>query len=769
MVAPLPAVAVAAPRGVNDRPRRTSVIALAVTLVLGGCFPVASAHAQAAGREHGATTEALSTPSLVQVGRLSGLSLSPDRKHVVVRLDRDNVKRNETDLTWYRVSLKDGRSNAVCDAGQPLWDINGYLDTSVAQWSADGKWIYVRRLERQQVQVWRCSSDGIRREQITHADADVRDFILEGNRTLHVALEGATRDEILEAEGREYDAGVLMDQTTIPGFPIVRSFPHNGRMVSYRTLGPKGAKWGRTPLLGDQPLRFVSMDVQDRAMRPASAEVEKRFEREWSRTGHSPYDPLAREIIASADDHQTVQLISSDGTKSPDAVHPRAGALMEWTDKSTGRTAICTVHVCTDADDISAIGWAAKTNEIVFQTSAFGVAGLHVWDPQANTVATVLSDDVDIGSDRSGAVGACHLAGASSASGEVICLASGPDSPARVIAIHLASGKQRTLFDPNEDLRRGSLGVARKVEIADRWGGRAYGYLILPRSWLDLPQASRPRLPLVITSYSCPGFLTGGSGEDVPEHVLAGLGYAAICIDMSGDIARPGTGFDPRVDGNDRMLDFFEGAISELDKSGIVDPDRVVVSGFSGSASAVTYALFKSRRFTASIITTQGYLDPITCYLASAQGLCRAYNARYWPLPYDGPEGRFAETSPAAHVGKIQTPLLMQLADVEYQGMMQLHSAMLDYDRPVEMYVFPDEYHNKRQPRHRLTVYNRNVDWIEFWLRGRERADGDAKTYARWREMRGRQCQLFLEAPETGKPWYCRSSDSSPEHPAVRG
>lgn len=765
----LTAVAAGPVRRAIDRPNHARAIALAIALVFGACSSSAPAHAQAGERERSAAGQTLGTLDLVQVGRLSGLSLSPDQKHVVFRLDRDNVARNETELTWHRVRLEDGKSNAVCDAGKPLWDINGYLDTSVAQWSADGKWIYVRRLEKQQVQIWRCSADGTRREQITQADADVRDFILEGNRTLHVALEGATRTEILEAEGREYDAGVLMDQTTIPGFPIVRSFPHNGRMATYRTLRPRDAMWDRTPLLGDRPPRFVSIDLVDRALRPASAKVEEQFAEAWLRSGHPQYDPLARDIITSADGLQTVQVISSDGAKFQIPVRPRSGTLMEWTDTSAGRTAICTADICTDADNISPVGWALKAKALVFQTSTFGVAGLHVWDPAANTVATILSEETDIGSDRSGSAGVCYLAGAASASGEVICLASEADSPARVIAVRLSTGKQRVLFDPNEALRHGSLGVAQKVEIADRWGGRAYGYLILPRSWVDLPEGARPRLPLVITSYTCPGFLTGGSGGDVPEHVLAGLGYAAICIDMSGDIARSGAGFNARVDGNDRMLDFFEGALTELDKSGIVDPDRVVVTGFSASASAVTYALFKSRRFTSSIITTQGYLDPITCYLDSAQGRCRAHNAQYWSLPYDGPDGRFSETSPAAHVAEIKTPLLMQLADVEYQGMMQLHAAMLDYDRPVEMYVFPDEYHNKRQPRHRLAVYNRNVDWIEFWLRGSERADGDAKAYARWRGMRDRQCELFTESAIAGKPWYCRDGEIPPGPQGARG
>jgi hypothetical protein len=53
------------------------------------------------------------------------------------------------------------------------------------------------------------------------------------------------------------------------------------------------------------------------------------------------------------------------------------------------------------------------------------------------------------------------------------------------------------------------------------------------------------------------------------------------------------------------------------------------------------------------------------------------------------------------------------------------------------MYVFPYEAHNKFQPRHKLAVYERNVDWFRFWLQGYE--DPNPKKtgqYRIWREMK---------------------------------
>jgi hypothetical protein len=35
----------------------------------------------------------------------------------------------------------------------------------------------------------------------------------------------------------------------------------------------------------------------------------------------------------------------------------------------------------------------------------------------------------------------------------------------------------------------------------------------------------------------------------------------------------------------------------------------------------------------------------------------------------------------------------------------------------VDLYVFPDEHHVKWQPIHRLSIYQRNLDWFGFWLK----------------------------------------------------
>jgi hypothetical protein len=55
----------------------------------------------------------------------------------------------------------------------------------------------------------------------------------------------------------------------------------------------------------------------------------------------------------------------------------------------------------------------------------------------------------------------------------------------------------------------------------------------------------------------------------------------------------------------------------------------------------------------------------------------------------------------------------------------------------ADLFVFPNEPHQKFQPRHKLAVYERNLDWFRFWLEDYEDPTPSKKAqYARWRHMK---------------------------------
>jgi GH15 family glucan-1,4-alpha-glucosidase len=64
----------------------------------------------------------------------------------------------------------------------------------------------------------------------------------------------------------------------------------------------------------------------------------------------------------------------------------------------------------------------------------------------------------------------------------------------------------------------------------------------------------------------------------------------------------------------------------------------------------------------------------------------------------------------------------------------------------ADLYIFPNETHQKFQPRHKAAAYERNLDWFRYWLQGIE-VPGPQKSeqYRRWALMR----QHMLERAES--------------------
>jgi hypothetical protein len=65
------------------------------------------------------------------------------------------------------------------------------------------------------------------------------------------------------------------------------------------------------------------------------------------------------------------------------------------------------------------------------------------------------------------------------------------------------------------------------------------------------------------------------------------------------------------------------------------------------------------------------------------------------------------------------------------------------------MFIYPNELHEKNQPTHRYEIYERNLDWLKFWLKGDEDPNPDkAEQYKRWRELRKLQEKTPAFAPQ---------------------
>jgi dipeptidyl aminopeptidase/acylaminoacyl peptidase len=176
--------------------------------------------------------------------------------------------------------------------------------------------------------------------------------------------------------------------------------------------------------------------------------------------------------------------------------------------------------------------------------------------------------------------------------------------------------------------------------------------------------------------------------------------------------------------------------VKRLSAEGRIDRTRVGMGGLSHGSEVTMWTLAHSDVVSAASVSS-GLVTPTYYLFNSLRDSFRSNLRKFWQLgtPNETPE-RWKEISPAYQFDRIKAPILFQVPEKEYLD-------TLDYAIPLmrrhqaDMYVFPYETHIKYQPRHKLAVYGRNVDWFRFWLQGYEDPSPEkAGQYRIWREMK---------------------------------
>jgi len=388
---------------------------------------------------------------------------------------------------------------------------------------------------------------------------------------------------------------------------------------------------------------------------------------------------------------------------------------------------ICEVEAC--AQGVLGLWWSTA-GELLFlrdwKTYRRGTIELFSWRPGSVPVSRFTTT--------------ASLFGCTMRDGELVCARETATQPRQIVAIAPATGQMRVLFDPNPEAAGLRFGKVERLTARSHDGAQVFGDLVLP-------PAHRPgeRHPLIIVQYSSRGFLRGGTGDEYPVHALAARGYAVLTYQRP----RP-PAYDARAQSLNglqrhnvkdwadrrRVLSGLDALVERAIAGGAVHPDALGITGLSDGADTAKWALINTRRYKAAAISGC-CIDPSSANFSL--GLAFRHDVREWGYPPPGSDDKafWAPASLRRNAEYIEAPLLIQTADRQYRMALDSVTALMDAGKPVEMYVFPDEYHVKWQPAHRLAIYNRVIDWFDFWLRGREDPDPTkAAQYARWRAMR---------------------------------
>ena len=266
------------------------------------------------------------------------------------------------------------------------------------------------------------------------------------------------------------------------------------------------------------------------------------------------------------------------------------------------------------------------------------------------------------------------------------------------VTLHRSDGRLVRTLEDNAALRAKldelQVPVKEFFRFATSEGVELNGYMVRPNGF----DSSR-RYPVLMTQYSGPGSQQAADRWTIGwEDVLVQQGYIVACVDGRGTGFR-GEEFKKCTYGElgkYETVDQIEAA-RYLASLPYVDPDRIGIYGWSyGGFMALNCILKGNDVFRAAIavapVTSWRFYDTI-------------YTEIYTGLPQDNPSG-YDDNSPIHFADRLKGKLLIAHGtgddNVHIQNTYEMITRLVEYDKPFELYVYPDRNHGMGPSRHHL-------------------------------------------------------------------
>ncbi len=647
---------------------------LVLVVALLACVSPAG-HAHPPGRVAGPTIEDLI--GLVDLGTVHGeLALSPDGANIAVFERRANLARNDYDYALVLVPTPGGQPRAIADGG-------GFI---------------------------RHASDGRR----TGGPADRTPAWSPDSQWVAFIAEREGRAEVWRAH---IDGGRAERLAALDGDVTDLTWLSDGRLIV--DIGP--------------PRAVLAQDEEQDA--DFGYRADDRFSPIFS-LNRMPRGDVRSVLVDTSGHGEAIDaaartaLIATENAHRP-VIAPQPGAPAvqapprEVRVNRDGHIWRCSTGLCDG--DIRSPMLLANGDVAFLRFTGFARAetGIVIWTPETGALRHLPLDQ-----DRLACV----------AGREIYCLRESTWRPRELIAVDPSTGATRALYNANPSWSRFARPRVERIDFTDQRGLESYAHLVYPAGY----RRGR-RYPLVIVQYRSHGFLRGGTGGDYPIYPYATRGYFVLSVERPDDLVRQ-TEVDADTyfaeqnlsDEENRMKqDALDAFLSGLERRGLIDPQRIAITGLSDGSETLYRALLR-RHFAAAIVST--HPSERSAWWLQSETL-RVHLRRYGdiaPWTESEPWRSWWNTNAISEQSSaIDTPLLFNIGHSEAMGAMELYVRLREQRTPTEMYLYPDAYHLKWRPLQVLASQERGMAWIDFWLRGVEIADPrDSERIARWRALR---------------------------------
>jgi dipeptidyl aminopeptidase/acylaminoacyl peptidase len=321
--------------------------------------------------------------------------------------------------------------------------------------------------------------------------------------------------------------------------------------------------------------------------------------------------------------------------------------------------------------------------------------------------------------------------------GSIACVWQTTSLPPRPATVSIADGGVQRLTDVNPEMTAIDLAPVHELHWMNSYGDDTNGFLILPNG-----QPPGQRVPLILIGYGFDGEFVAQANTVLttyPAQALARDGMAVLLFNYprfdgweGADFARGSRalGYGP--------LSSIRTIVSQLDGQGLIDPHRVGMMGHSLAGFWVQFALTQSDMLKVAEMHNGGTASEPGMYWESGTKQQRDLQEQVMGgPPYGDTLSNYLTFSMTLNANRIHAPVLMEYDALESLPAMEYYAALRHFNVPVDFFVYPNDGHVTEHPEHRFMSLQRNLDWFEFWLLGKENGGAPSKVdqYARWRKL----------------------------------
>jgi dipeptidyl aminopeptidase/acylaminoacyl peptidase len=298
------------------------------------------------------------------------------------------------------------------------------------------------------------------------------------------------------------------------------------------------------------------------------------------------------------------------------------------------------------------------------------------------------------------------------AGSRVALLLSTPDRPAEVFATE--GGTLRQLSHQNDSLLA-TVRVSPTEDFVSRSadGTEVHGVLVRPAG-----TAPGTRLPTILWIHG------GPNGQDdysfsANRQLFAAHGYAVLSVNYRGSNGR-GAAFQRAIfaDWGHHEVEDLLGAVDEAVRSGVADPDRLGIGGWSYGGILTDYTIATTTRFKAAV---SGAGSALQLAIYGTDQYITQYELELGP-PWQSRDLWIKLSYPFFSADRIKTPTLFMGGQADFNvpiiGGEQMYQALRELGVPTQLVVYPGQYHGLTDPSFLKDRFDRWVAWFDRYLKG---------------------------------------------------